>query len=186
MRHDGTFDPLLKAIARAVLAIAVARVVRQWLSTFTGVQHARPVGSRDVRTFNGTARPEHHADAPVMIGLNDFTRDARAFAARHDLVLDLDLVLVLDLDLDLDLVNRQILHDWAQGYDVSTMRTVNGRLLLPRWRMSSTLLTETRPPCSSPSGTSMEAWIGMSAVALFSTSRPAPKTHRTVQMPSRP
>ncbi|MEU4303650.1 restriction endonuclease [Kitasatospora aureofaciens] len=218
MRHDGTFDPLLKAIAWAVLAIAVAKVVWQWLSTsfwrwlsvdvwgwitdhpwwsaliaaplvlvpallavrlltlrryvryldddfddeapavqtygthhldtmeateferacaallvrdgFTGVQHsgragdlgadviawdhlgrkvvvqckhyARPVGSRDVQTFNGTARPEHHADVPVMIGLNGFTRDARAFAARHDLIL----------------VNRQILHDWAQGTDL--------------------------------------------------------------------
>lgn len=223
MRHDGTFDPLLKAITWAVLAIAVAKVVWQWLSTsfwrwlsvdvwgwiidhpwwsaliaallvlvpvllvarllaprryvryldddyldddfddeapavltygmhrldameateferacaallvrdgFTGVQHsgragdlgadvvawdhlgrkvvvqckhyARPVGSRDVQTFNGTARPEHHADVPIVIGLNGFTRDARAFAARHDLIL----------------VNRPILHDWAQGTDL--------------------------------------------------------------------
>ncbi|MFF4383632.1 restriction endonuclease [Kitasatospora sp. NPDC001547] len=215
MRHDGTFDPLLKAIAGVVLAIAVAKVVWQWLSTtfwrwlsvdvwgwitdhpwwsaliaaplalvpvmlaarllaprgyvhyvdddfddeapailtygihhldamgdteferacaallvrdgFTRVQHSgragdlgadviawdhlgrkvvvqckhygKPVGSRDVQTFNGTARPEHHADVPVMIGLNGFTRDARAFAARQNLIL----------------VNRQILHDWAQG-----------------------------------------------------------------------
>ncbi|CAM5709979.1 restriction endonuclease [Streptomyces viridifaciens] len=215
MRHDGTFDPLLKAIAGAVLALAVAKVVWQWLSTtfwrwlsmdvwgwiaehpwwsaliaaplglvplllvarllaprgyvrytdddsddeapailtygihhldameateferacaallardgFTLVQHSgragdlgadviawdhlgrkvvvqckhygKPVGSRDVQTFNGTARPEHHADVPVMIGLNGFTRDARDFAARHNLTL----------------VNRQILRDWAQG-----------------------------------------------------------------------
>ncbi|MGW7441950.1 restriction endonuclease [Kitasatospora sp. NPDC054795] len=215
MRHDGTFDPLLKAIAGVVLAIAVAKVVWQWLSTtfwrwlsvdvwgwitdhpwwsaliaaplalvpvmlaarlltprgyvryvednfddeapailtygihhldameateferacaallvrdgFTRVQHSgragdlgadviawdhlgrkvvmqckhygKPVGSRDVQTFNGTARPEHHADVPVMIGLNGFTRDARNFAGRHSLAL----------------VNRQILHDWAQG-----------------------------------------------------------------------
>ncbi|MET8539494.1 hypothetical protein ABZW03_02385 [Kitasatospora sp. NPDC004799] len=33
MRHDGTFDPLLKASAGAVLAIAVAKAVWQWLST---------------------------------------------------------------------------------------------------------------------------------------------------------
>ncbi|MFE5588552.1 restriction endonuclease, partial [Kitasatospora sp. NPDC056531] len=61
--------------------------------------YSRPVGSRDVQTFNGTARPEHHAGVPVMIGLNGFTRDAEAFAARHDLVL----------------VNRQTLTLWAHG-----------------------------------------------------------------------
>ncbi|WP_413815879.1 restriction endonuclease [Kitasatospora purpeofusca] len=49
--------------------------------------YGKPAGSRDIQTFNDTARPEHHTDVPVMIGLNGFTRDARAFAARHDLVL---------------------------------------------------------------------------------------------------
>ncbi|MER7847406.1 restriction endonuclease [Kitasatospora sp. NPDC096077] len=58
----------------------------------------KPVGSRDVQTFNGTARPEHGADVPVMIGLNGFTRDAAAFAARHDLIL----------------VDRRTLTSWAQ------------------------------------------------------------------------
>ncbi|MEV7930569.1 restriction endonuclease [Kitasatospora sp. NPDC088779] len=61
--------------------------------------YARPVGSRDVQTFNGTARPEHGADVPVMVGLNGFTADARAFAARHDLVL----------------VGRKVLKRWAHG-----------------------------------------------------------------------
>ncbi|MFI9325069.1 restriction endonuclease [Kitasatospora aureofaciens] len=218
MRDDGTFDPLLKFLAGAVLAVAAAKVLWQWLSTtawhwlsadvwswvighswwsaliatpfvlaavlltrrllfaprgygydtgedddqewevpdgptyrmrhleamhptdfekacaamlardgFTGVEHsgragdlgadvvawdhlgrkvvvqckryARPVGSRDVQTFNGTARPEHGADVPVMVGLNGFTADARAFAARHDLIL----------------VGRKVLKRWAHG-----------------------------------------------------------------------
>ncbi|MEE1783383.1 restriction endonuclease [Streptomyces sp. SP17BM10] len=59
----------------------------------------KPVGSRDVQTFNGTARPEHGADVPVMIGLNGFTRDAAAFAARHDLIL----------------IDRRTLTNWAHG-----------------------------------------------------------------------
>ncbi|MFC9331332.1 restriction endonuclease [Kitasatospora sp. NPDC057015] len=61
--------------------------------------YARPVGSRDVQTFNGTARPVHHADMPVMVGLNGFTADARA----------------LGDDQDLALVGRRTLKRWAHG-----------------------------------------------------------------------
>ncbi|WP_316527943.1 restriction endonuclease [Kitasatospora brasiliensis] len=215
MRDDGTFDPLLKFIAGAVLAVAAAKVFWQWLTTsfwhwlsvdmwgwitdrpwwsaliaspivltpvlvaawlfaprgyghytdevfedeepaaltypihhlavmhptdfekacaallvrdgFTSVRHSgrsgdlgadvivwdhlgrkvvvqckhynKPVGSRDVQTFNGTARPEHDSDVPVMIGLNGFTRDAAAFGTRQNLIL----------------VNRSILTSWAHG-----------------------------------------------------------------------
>ncbi|MFH9861216.1 restriction endonuclease [Streptomyces sp. NPDC017202] len=47
----------------------------------------RTVGSRDLQTFNGTARAEHHADVPVFVASCVFTRPAREFAARHGLVL---------------------------------------------------------------------------------------------------
>lgn len=47
----------------------------------------RSVGSRDIQTFNGTARAEHGADVPVFVASCVFTKQARAFAARHDLVL---------------------------------------------------------------------------------------------------
>jgi restriction system protein len=47
----------------------------------------RTVGSRDIQTFNGTARAEHNADAPVFVASCVFTKPARAFAARHQLTL---------------------------------------------------------------------------------------------------
>jgi restriction system protein len=47
----------------------------------------RSVGSRDLQTFNGTARAEHGADVPVFVASCVFTRHARDFAARHGLVL---------------------------------------------------------------------------------------------------
>ncbi|MFD7668196.1 restriction endonuclease [Streptomyces sp. NPDC059788] len=47
----------------------------------------RSVGSRDLQTFNGTARDEHGADAPVFVASCVFTQQARAFAAKHHLVL---------------------------------------------------------------------------------------------------
>ncbi|MFH8632253.1 restriction endonuclease [Streptomyces lydicus] len=47
----------------------------------------RTVGSRDLQTFNGTARAEHRADVPVFIASCVFTKPARDFAARHDLCL---------------------------------------------------------------------------------------------------
>ncbi|WP_043687388.1 restriction endonuclease [Streptomyces xylophagus] len=65
----------------------------------------RPVGSKEVQTFNGTARPEHGAHHPIMIGLSGFTQPAIAFAARHAIVL----------------VGRPELKRWAHGthlYDI--------------------------------------------------------------------
>ncbi|WP_320779190.1 restriction endonuclease [Streptomyces sp. CRN 30] len=47
----------------------------------------RTVGSRDLQTFNGTARAEHGADVPVYVATCVFTRPAREFAARHRLCL---------------------------------------------------------------------------------------------------
>ncbi|MFH8597384.1 restriction endonuclease [Streptomyces rimosus] len=47
----------------------------------------RSVGSRDLQTFNGTARDEHGADIPVFVASCVFTQQARAFAARRQLVL---------------------------------------------------------------------------------------------------
>ncbi|MFD0214348.1 restriction endonuclease [Streptomyces hirsutus] len=52
----------------------------------------RTVGSRDLQTFNGTARAEHGADVPVFVASCVFTGPAREFAARHRLCLiDVDL-----------------------------------------------------------------------------------------------
>ncbi|MDH6578235.1 restriction endonuclease [Kitasatospora sp. MAP5-34] len=68
-------------------------------------RHAKPIGSRDVQTFNGTARPEHGAAVPVMIGLNGFTAPAVAFAGKQHL----------------HLVDRERLARWGAGhhlYDV--------------------------------------------------------------------
>ncbi|WDV57063.1 restriction endonuclease [Streptomyces coeruleorubidus] len=62
-------------------------------STFTAKrrQHSqskpRPVGSKEVQTFNGTARPEHGADLALIIGLNGSTQPAIDFAQRHNLTL---------------------------------------------------------------------------------------------------
>ncbi|GGR08504.1 hypothetical protein GCM10010280_65430 [Streptomyces pilosus] len=47
----------------------------------------RTVGSRDIQTFNGTARAEHGADVPVFVASCVFTKPARDFAAKHQLVL---------------------------------------------------------------------------------------------------
>jgi restriction system protein len=47
----------------------------------------RTVGSRDIQTFNGTARQEHGADVPVFVASCVFTRPARDFAAKHALTL---------------------------------------------------------------------------------------------------
>ncbi|MFG2197114.1 restriction endonuclease [Streptomyces sp. NPDC048639] len=47
----------------------------------------RTVGSRDIQTFNGTARAEHGADVPVFVASCVFTKPARDFAARHELCL---------------------------------------------------------------------------------------------------
>ncbi|MGW5127475.1 restriction endonuclease [Streptomyces sp. NPDC004069] len=79
----------------------------------------RSVGSRDLQTFNGTARAEHRADAPVFVASCVFTGPARAFAARHRLFLvDVDLLgfwnsgtaltALLDLDIGRSGTNRRL------------------------------------------------------------------------------
>jgi len=53
----------------------------------------RSVGSRDIQTFNGTARAEHGADVPVFVASCKYTSPARAFASKQQLTLiDTDLL----------------------------------------------------------------------------------------------
>lgn len=79
----------------------------------------RTVGSRDIQTFNGTARVEHDADVPVFVASCVFTKPARAFAARHRLTLiDINLLgfwnngtaltSLLDLDIGRSGTNRKL------------------------------------------------------------------------------
>lgn len=70
-------------------------------------QYARPVGSKETQTFNGTARPEHGADLALMIGLNGFTQPAADFAHRHDLTL----------------IGRHELKRWAHGEHLYSVLT---------------------------------------------------------------
>ncbi|MFD7323920.1 restriction endonuclease [Streptomyces sp. NPDC059875] len=68
-------------------------------------QLSRPVASPAVQQFNGTARPEHGAHHAVIIGLNGFTKPARDFAAKHNLIA----------------LGREDLKRWAHGthlYDI--------------------------------------------------------------------
>ncbi|MFD4605358.1 restriction endonuclease [Streptomyces sp. NPDC058464] len=68
-------------------------------------QYSNPVGSGHVQQFNGTARPHHGADLPIMIALNGFTEPAIKFAQHHQLIL----------------MGRAELKKWAHGrhlYDV--------------------------------------------------------------------
>ncbi|MFI7095848.1 restriction endonuclease [Streptomyces lydicus] len=82
----------------------------------------RTVGSRDLQTFNGTARAEHRADVPVFVASCVFTKPARDFAARHDLCLiDVNLLgfwnsgtpltSFLDLDIGRSGTNRRLRPD---------------------------------------------------------------------------
>jgi restriction system protein len=79
----------------------------------------RTVGSRDIQTFNGTARAEHGADAPVFVASCVFTDPARKFAARQHLTLiDVNLlgfwnsgtalISFLDLDIGRSGTNRRL------------------------------------------------------------------------------
>ncbi|MEU0992153.1 restriction endonuclease [Streptomyces sp. NPDC005953] len=82
----------------------------------------RTVGSPDLQRFNGTARSEHGADVPLFVASCKFTKQARAFATRHDLVLvDVDLLgfwhsgtslaALLDLDIGRSGTNRELTPD---------------------------------------------------------------------------
>ncbi|MFD6113970.1 restriction endonuclease [Streptomyces yangpuensis] len=79
----------------------------------------RTVGSPDLQKSNGTARSEHGADIPLFVTSCKFTKQARAFAARHALVLvDVDLLgfwnsgtalsTLLDLDIGRTGTNRKL------------------------------------------------------------------------------
>ncbi|MFF4243344.1 restriction endonuclease [Streptomyces sp. NPDC001822] len=53
----------------------------------------RAVGSRDIQTFNGTARAHHGADVPLFVASCVFTAPARTFADTQRLTLvDVDLL----------------------------------------------------------------------------------------------
>ncbi|WP_240495458.1 restriction endonuclease [Streptomyces showdoensis] len=82
----------------------------------------RTVGSPDLQKFNGTARSEHGADVPLFVASCKFTKQARAFAARHGLVLvDVDLLgfwnsgtaltALLDLDIGRSGTNQKLAPD---------------------------------------------------------------------------
>ncbi|KOG86786.1 restriction endonuclease [Streptomyces varsoviensis] len=82
----------------------------------------RTVGSPDLQKFNGTARDEHRADTPLFVASCKFTKQARAFAARHHLVLiDVDLLgfwhsgtpltSILALDISRSGTNRKLTPD---------------------------------------------------------------------------
>lgn len=45
----------------------------------------RKVGSPDIQTLNGTARPEHNADIVVAVTNGTFTKPASGFARTHDI-----------------------------------------------------------------------------------------------------
>lgn len=62
-------------------------------------QYSVPVRSEAVHQFNGTARPVHDADVPIMVGLNGFTKPASDFACQHNITL----------------VAREELRRWAHG-----------------------------------------------------------------------
>ncbi|MEU6079421.1 restriction endonuclease [Streptomyces sp. NPDC047108] len=82
----------------------------------------RTVGSRDIQTFNGTARVEHGADVPIFVASCVFTKPARDFAFRHHLCLiDVNLLgfwnsgtalsSFLDLDISRSGTNRRLRPD---------------------------------------------------------------------------
>ncbi|WP_331718970.1 restriction endonuclease (plasmid) [Streptomyces virginiae] len=82
----------------------------------------RTVGSPDLQKFNGTVRDEHGADVRLFVVSCKFTKQARAFAARHGLVLfDVELLgfwnsgttltTLLDLDTGRSGTNRKLAPD---------------------------------------------------------------------------
>ncbi|WP_329042573.1 restriction endonuclease [Streptomyces sp. NBC_00178] len=82
----------------------------------------RAVGSRDIQTFNGTARAHHGADVPLFVASCVFTGPARAFAEAQRLTLvDVDLLgfwnsgtglsTFLDLDIGRSGTNRRLRPD---------------------------------------------------------------------------
>lgn len=112
LARDGFRRPLRVGGAGDLGADVTARDDEDRLLILQCKQYQSPVGSGHVQKFNGTARPHHGADIPVMIALNGFTQLAIGFTqlaidfARHHRLI---------------LVGRPELKKWAHGqhlYDV--------------------------------------------------------------------
>jgi restriction system protein len=105
LARDGFRRPLRVGGAGDLGVDVTARDDEDRLLILQCKQYQNPVGSGHVQKFNGTARPHHGADIPVMIALNGFTRPAIEFARHHRLIL----------------VGQPELKKWAHGqhlYDV--------------------------------------------------------------------
>ncbi|MER7720736.1 restriction endonuclease [Streptomyces flaveolus] len=105
LARDGFRHPLRVGGAGDLGVDVTARDDEDRLLILQCKQYRSPVGSGHVQKFNGTARPHHGADIPVMIALNGFTQPAVDFAQHHRLIL----------------VGRSELKKWAHGrhlYDV--------------------------------------------------------------------
>lgn len=105
LARDGFRRPLRVGGAGDLGVDVTARDSEDRLLILQCKQYQSPVGSGHVQKFNGTARPHHGADIPVMIALNGFTQPAVEFARHHRLIL----------------VGRPELRKWAHGqhlYDV--------------------------------------------------------------------
>ncbi|MFH8804926.1 restriction endonuclease [Streptomyces sp. NPDC017936] len=103
--RDGFRRPLRVGGAGDLGVDVTARDDEDGLLILQCKQYQNPVGSGHVQKFNGTARPHHGADIPIMIALNGFTQPAIDFARHHRLIL----------------VGRPELKKWAHGrhlYDV--------------------------------------------------------------------
>ncbi|GAA3265100.1 hypothetical protein GCM10010469_35320 [Streptomyces labedae] len=105
LARDGFRRPLRVGGAGDLGVDVTARDDENRLLILQCKQYQNPVGSDHVQKFNGTARPHHGADIPIMIALNGFTQPAIDFARHHRLIL----------------VGRPELKKWAHGqhlYDV--------------------------------------------------------------------
>ncbi|MGW4022101.1 restriction endonuclease [Streptomyces sp. NPDC005009] len=105
LARDGFRRPLRVGGAGDLGVDVTARDDEDRLLILQCKQYQNPVGSGHVQKFNGTARPHHGADIPIMIALNGFTQPAIDFARHHRLIL----------------VGRPELKKWAHGrhlYDV--------------------------------------------------------------------
>nr|WP_225882136.1 restriction endonuclease [Streptomyces aureocirculatus] len=105
LARDGFRRPLRVGGAGDLGVDVTARDDEDRLLVLQCKQYQSPVGSGHVQKFNGTARPHHGADIPIMIALNGFTQPAVDFAQYHQLIL----------------VGRPELKKWAHGqhlYDV--------------------------------------------------------------------
>ncbi|KMO93448.1 restriction endonuclease [Streptomyces roseus] len=123
-RRDGCVDVRRVGAANDLGADVIGRLPdgRKLVVQCKRYAKHRTVGSPDLQKFNGTARSEHGADIPLFVASCKFTKQARAFAARHDLVLvDVDLLgfwnsgtaltALLELDINRSGTNRRLAPD---------------------------------------------------------------------------